>query len=100
MTATAEEVAEASAWTIERVAEHLQRLRQDADEPGTIAAPPEVGPGDGVRGILELVEHVRAASTGNMPRPAPSRPSRPSRPSGPRRPGRQKGPNRPSQPSR
>lgn len=70
--ATTDEVAEAGAWTVERLTEHLEKLRQQADDPEALAPPPEVGPDDGVRGILELLEHVRAASTGQRPRPRPT----------------------------
>jgi hypothetical protein len=64
------ELANASAWTISRLQEELvQRQPQTSF--------PDVGPEDGVPGILELLEHIRAADTGEEPRepatPAPSR---------------------------
>lgn len=61
---TEEEVDDACAWTITRLQEELVK-RQPA------AVPPTVGPDDGVDGILELLEHIRAADTGTQPRPAP-----------------------------
>ncbi len=61
---TEEEVDDVCAWTITRLQEELVR-RQPA------AVPPAVGPDDGVDGILELLEHIRAADTGTQPRPAP-----------------------------
>ena len=61
---TGEEVDEVAAWTILRLQEELVHR-----EP--VAAPPPVGPEDGVDGILDLLEHIRAADTGAAPRPAP-----------------------------
>ena len=58
---TPEEIADATAWTIARLQEELVQ-RQPAH------APPPVGPDDGVPGILELLEHIRAADTGETPR--------------------------------
>ena len=58
---TPEEIAEATAWTISRLQEQLVE-RQPANPP------PPVGPNDGVPGILELLEHIRAADTGETPR--------------------------------
>lgn len=59
------EVADAADWAIARLQEHLVRRRPDSP-------PPAVGPGDGVAGVLELLEHIRAADTDATPRPAPS----------------------------
>ncbi|MGH3471347.1 MAG: hypothetical protein ACRDPG_04775 [Nocardioidaceae bacterium] len=59
------ELAEAASWTIGELQEHWVEL-----EAGT--APPTVGLDDGVPGILEMLEHIRAAGTGGLPRPAPS----------------------------
>lgn len=67
-TVTRDEIAEASAWTIARLQEQLVR-RQLADPA------PSVGPTDGVPGILELLEHIRAADTESRPRPAPTPPA-------------------------
>jgi hypothetical protein len=58
---TPEEIAEATSWTISRLQEQLVE-RQPANPP------PPIGPDDGVPGILELLEHIRAADTGEMPR--------------------------------
>jgi len=58
---TREEIAEATAWTISRLQEQLVE-RQPANPP------PPVGPDDGIPGILELLEHIRAADTGETPR--------------------------------
>jgi hypothetical protein len=55
------EIAEATAWTISRLQEQLIE-RQPAHPP------PPVGPEDGVPAILELLEHIRAADTGETPR--------------------------------
>jgi hypothetical protein len=71
LVATDEEVEQACAWTIKALTEHLEQMRDDADEPDAMAAPPVVGPDDGIPGILELIEHVRAATTGQAPRPRP-----------------------------
>ncbi|MBA2559025.1 MAG: hypothetical protein H0V07_03910 [Propionibacteriales bacterium] len=60
---TASDLAEAQARAITRLREHLASRR-----PST--PPPAVGPDDGVAGILELLEHIRAADTGTSPRPA------------------------------
>jgi hypothetical protein len=51
-------------WTIGRLQEQLVER-----EPS--APPPPVGPDDGLDGILELLEHIRAADTGTPPREAP-----------------------------
>jgi len=82
--ATPEEVAELSSWTIERLTEHLEQLRQDADDPSSIVMADGVGPDDGVPGIIEMIEHIRAASTGQRPRPRPSPRRRRPRPLGKR----------------
>ena len=58
---TADEIADAAAWTISRLQEELVQR-----EP--LNPPPPVGPDDGVPGILELLEHIRAADTGETPR--------------------------------
>jgi hypothetical protein len=58
---TPDEIADATAWTISRLQEQLVE-RQPANPP------PPVGPDDGVPGILELLEHIRAADTGETPR--------------------------------
>ena len=60
------QVDEAATWTILRLQEELVHR-----EPS--AAPPPVGPDDGIDAILELLEHIRAADTGAEPRPAPDR---------------------------
>lgn len=64
---TDDEVQEVCTWTITRLREELVQRQPDA-------VPPAVGPDDGVDGILELLEHIRAADTGTQPRPA--RPAR------------------------
>jgi hypothetical protein len=74
--ATPEEVAELVSWTIGQLAEHLERVRQDSDDPSSVATPDGVGPDDGIPGIIELIEHIRAASTGQRPRPKPRQPRR------------------------
>ncbi len=61
---TEEEIAELCAWTIGRLQEELVQ-RHPA------AALPAVGPDDGIDGILELLEHIRAAEEGVPPRRAP-----------------------------
>jgi hypothetical protein len=80
--ATAAEVDEACDWTIARLHEHLAEKQAEKraeggrpeDRAGAVsAAPPAVGPGDGVPGILELLEHIRAAVSGENPRPRPAR---------------------------
>lgn len=63
---TDDEIDETSAWTILRLQEELVHR-----EP--VAQPPPVGPDDGIDGILELLEHIRAADTGADPRAAPER---------------------------
>jgi hypothetical protein len=64
------ELAKASAWTISRLQEELVQRQPPTPFP-------DVGPDDGVPGILELLEHIRAADTGEQPRePAPPAPSR------------------------
>jgi hypothetical protein len=65
---TQDEVDEASRWAIARLQEQLVERR-----PRT--PPPSVGPEEGVEGMLELLEHIRAADTETEPRPAPSRSS-------------------------
>nr|MBA3310964.1 hypothetical protein [Nocardioidaceae bacterium] len=67
-TVTSDEIAEASDWTIARLQEQLVR-RQPAHPA------PAVGPTDGVPGILELLEHIRAADTDARPRAAPTQPA-------------------------
>jgi hypothetical protein len=64
---TAEEVAKALDWTIERLTAHLHELLDD--HPGADISEPAVDPGDGVRAVFELLEHIRAVSTGQRPRP-------------------------------
>jgi len=56
-----EEIAEATTWTIARLQEQLIERRPTNP-------PPPVGPEDGIPGILELLEHIRAADTGEAPR--------------------------------
>lgn len=63
---TDEEVDEACAWTIARLQEQLVHRQPDA-------APPTVGPNDGIVGVLELLEHIRAADTATKPRPGPGK---------------------------
>jgi hypothetical protein len=63
---TGTELAEAAAWTIERLHEHLR-----TKHPGQPR--PDIDPGDGVAGILDLLEHVRAYDTGAPARPASTR---------------------------
>jgi hypothetical protein len=58
---TTDEMAEATAWTIARLQEQL--VEREPRNP-----PPPVGPDDGFPGILELLEHIRAAETGETPR--------------------------------
>jgi hypothetical protein len=58
---TPEELADVTAWTISRLQEEL--VERQPSSP-----PPPVGPDDGVPGILELLEHIRAADTGETPR--------------------------------
>jgi len=58
---TPEELAEAITWTQDKLRQELE-LR----EPGRTA--PEVSAEDGVEGIVELLEHVRALDTGSVPR--------------------------------
>jgi hypothetical protein len=63
-TVTEAELDELSRWTIGRLQEELVQ-RQPSTQP------PPVGPNDGVEGILELLEHIRAADTDVSPREAP-----------------------------
>jgi hypothetical protein len=63
---TSDEIHEASGWAIGRLQEQL--VERQAPTP-----PPSVGPEDGVEGMLELLEHIRAADTSTAPRAAPSR---------------------------
>jgi hypothetical protein len=66
-TVTQAELDDAADWTIERLHEVLaERAAAGAVEV------PAVRLGDGVAGILELLEHIRAADTGQPPRPASS----------------------------
>jgi hypothetical protein len=58
---TTQELAETTAWVISRLQEEL--VERQPSHP-----PPPVGPNDGVPGILELLEHIRAADTGETPR--------------------------------
>jgi hypothetical protein len=51
-------------WTIGRLQEQLVERQPSAP-------PPPVGPDDGIEGILELLEHIRAADTDVEPREAP-----------------------------
>ncbi len=62
-TVTDREIEDATAWTILRLQEALI-FRQPTN------ALPTVGPGDGIDGVLELLEHIRAADTATTPRPA------------------------------
>jgi hypothetical protein len=61
---TEEELDEAARWTIERLHGVL------AERAGGTVAAPRVAAGDGVPGILELLEHIRAADTRVAPRTA------------------------------
>jgi hypothetical protein len=61
---TEKELDELARWTIARLQEQL--VERQASTP-----PPPVGPEDGIDGILELLEHIRAADTGAVPREAP-----------------------------
>lgn len=65
-TVTDDEVDEASRWAIARLQEALVERQPRA-------LPPSVGPDDGVEGMLELLEHIRAADTCADPRPAQAR---------------------------
>ncbi len=67
--ATPEEISELTSWTIGQLTEHLEQLRQDADDPSSVVMPDGVGPDDGIPGIIEVIEHIRAATTGQRPRP-------------------------------
>ena len=62
---TPEEIADASRFAIARLQEELV-----AREP--TAPLPSVGPDDGLTGIAELLEHIRAADMHRVPRPASS----------------------------
>lgn len=62
---TIKEVNAAARWTI-------ARLQEIWVEQMPRSFPPEVGPEDGIPGILQLLEHLRALDTGSDPRPAPS----------------------------
>ncbi|MGI8434082.1 MAG: hypothetical protein ACR2LE_05015 [Nocardioidaceae bacterium] len=55
-------------------AEVITALQEELMRREPSVAPPNVGPRDGVTGLLELLEHIRAADTGARPRPtqAPS----------------------------
>jgi hypothetical protein len=60
---TEAEIEDLCGWTIGRLQEELvHRL--------PAVPPPAVAPSDGIDGILELLEHIRAADTGAQPRPA------------------------------
>lgn len=63
LSVTEDEVDEVCAWTIARLQENLVQRQPDV-------APPAVGPDDGIEGILDLLEHIRAVDTGTQPRPA------------------------------
>ncbi len=62
---TAAELAEAATWTIVQLRERLMTRKPTSTVPG-------VGSDAGVMGILELLEHIRAADTGAAARPAAS----------------------------
>ena len=64
-----DELDEVSAWTIGRLQEALVDRQPEAPYP-------PVGPDDGIDGIIELLEHIRAADTGTTPRPAETGPRR------------------------
>lgn len=66
---TPKELSKASRWVISRLQEMwVERMPR--------TRPPEVSADDGVTGILELLEHIRAYDTATPPRPAAtSRPS-------------------------
>ncbi len=66
---TEQELESLASWTILRLQEELVHR-----EP--VTSPPPVGPDDGVEGIIELLEHIRAADTGQPPRSAQRDPSR------------------------
>jgi hypothetical protein len=60
---TPKELGRASRWVISRLQEMwVERMPR--------SIPPEVGADDGVPGILELLEYLRAYDTGTTPRPA------------------------------
>jgi hypothetical protein len=62
---TVKEVNAAARWTIARLQEMwVERVPR--------SMPPHVGPEDGVPGILEMLEHLRAHDSGADPRPAAS----------------------------
>jgi hypothetical protein len=61
---TPDEIDEVSRWAIARLQEQLVER-----QPRT--PPPPVGPEDGVKGMLDLLEHIRAADSDREPRPAP-----------------------------
>ena len=60
-TVTKDELDELSGWVIARLQEVLVERQPSAP-------PPPVGPEDGPVGILELLEHIRAADSGTVPR--------------------------------
>lgn len=66
-TVTQAELDEAADWTIGQL--HAVLAERGGAGNGPAAG---VRPGDGVRGILELLEHIRAADSGRSPRPAGS----------------------------
>jgi hypothetical protein len=59
---TPQELAEAVAWTQDRLREELETRK-----PGVSV--PDVSAADGVEGIVELLEHIRAFDTASLPRP-------------------------------
>ncbi len=76
---TEAELSTATAWTSNELAAALMR-RHPA------AALPPLEPAAGIVNILELLEHIRAADTGTVPRPAQSAAAAPRMTSGGRRP--------------
>lgn len=63
---TDDEIAELSRWTIDQLQETWVHLE-------THRAPPEVADTEGVDGILDMLEHIRAAESDLLPRPASHR---------------------------
>jgi hypothetical protein len=60
---TEDELAALAGWVVGRLHEALVERQPTAPHPGVL-------PQDGIAGILDLLEHIRAADTGTSPRPA------------------------------